>query len=179
VTLPLTRARSHRGVEELSSGWRVFVGWKGADVPPAKLRRYVVTFERLHVYRALTHEWSLHLYAGEQGAGSVLEGSGLNPNNEPFANVSRGENINLNHRFTVELLPGQPLRVAARAESWTLLGGSDFLGTAERILGDAGDQTFDLPATGHVAVGYENDIDKMCVPEVCYSVRVKVQRVGG
>lgn len=179
VTLPMTRAASGSGQEEIASGWRLWVGWKAPDLPPANLRTYEVTFERLHVYKPLTHEWSVDLYAGDQGTSSVLTGGGENPNDEPFARVSAGENVALDRSFKVTLVPGQALRVAARAQSWTLLGGSDFLGTAESILPDPGDVTLSLPGTGHLAVGFENDIDKVCQPSVCFSVLVRVRQTGG
>jgi hypothetical protein len=182
VTLPLTRARKGHRREEMASGWRFLAGWKGDNVPKAKVRRFHVEFNSIHIREAITGKWSMHLYAADEGRGSVLTGDGENANNEKYKEVEDGDTVDLKHgnSFDVELLPGQPLRVAARAESWRSFGASAFLGAAEKIYPDPGPvtDTVRLDAGPNLAVGFEDDVDKKCrAPnKPCFSITVSVSR---
>jgi hypothetical protein len=166
VTMPMTHARS-RHEEKQAFGMKVWAGWQGAGVPKANTRRYRVTFKELDVKK--------------QGRGSVLTGED-GPNNEQFAKVTAGDKIQLktlNH-FDVTLMPGQPLRVAARVSSWVprlarlgvLTGESAFMGTAEKIWQSPPADAL-IEAGSRIAVGSENDTDKQC-RSACFSVKVTV-----
>jgi hypothetical protein len=173
VTLPL-RGRGHYN-EKVVSGWRMWAGWKGDDVPKAALRRYRVTFDTLKINDDLTGRWSAYEYVNERAGGSVLTGDGENANNERYKKVD-ADTYRLDDSYDVVLVPGQPLRVAMRASAWTKFGrtgGSEFAGTAEGFWPDPGSLKANLKSSDELLVGRE---ENQCGDRRCFDVRVTISR---
>lgn len=176
VTLPMRRIRGSHEKEEIAWGYRMWAGWKGDGVPAADVKRFHVTFDEMRAFETTTHRWSLYIYAADEGRGSILRGQS-GPNNEVFRRVRNNERVDLrkDNEFDVELMPGQPLRVAARVSSWTHLGASNFMGTAEAIFADPASLGARIDAGPRLAIGFEDDVDKKCRKR-CFRMTVLVQR---
>ncbi len=197
VTLPRSVFDDEAKEDVMVYGVTAWVFWSGKRVEELPLRTYTVTLKSLHIREALSGDWSFYGYVNDKARGSLLFEHNCGPSQnerciqdttEDFMLVRDGELIcfhlegdeargctkNLQLvKFTVTLLPGQPLRVAFRGSDWGPFGSADFLGTAWGSWADPPPPQVELVATNMISVGKENDVD---CSTPCYSVIIEIER---